>query len=297
MIFKNGYRITQVFGNNPDYYKQFGFAGHEGLDLVPSTPGDTTIYCIEDGEVLRDVDDPKSGAYGQHVVIWNKENKRAWWYCHLASNETSLGQQMKAGQKVGVMGATGNTNGAHLHLNLRTTDANKNVLDPNNGYKGFVNPLPVLQNINTPMADTITIPVSERDFLIGRATTAKEVAQYLEIANPDNASTEDMKRVIGGYKSRSTDLQSQLTTAKAEVDNRTEQVGRLKADLLEKDKLISSLQDSAKPYTERIKNLEGQVKALAKAKGALNTELAQCKNGQLDCFTIFLNNVKKLFNV
>lgn len=296
MIFKNGYRITQVFGNNPDYYKQFGFAGHEGLDLVPSTPGDTTMYCIEDGEVLRDIDDPKSGAYGTHVVIWNKENKRAWWYCHLASNETSIGQQIKAGQKIGVMGATGNTNGAHLHLNLRPTDANKNVLDPNNGYKGFVNPLPVLQKLNTPMADTITIPVSERDFLIGRATTAKEVAQYLEIANPDGASTEDMKRVIGGYKSRATDLQSQLSNAQSEVTNRTEQVSRLKADLLDKDKLITELQTSVKPYTQRIEFLEGQVDSLAREKGALVTELGQCKSGQLDCFAIFVNNIKKLFS-
>lgn len=147
------------------------------------------------------------------------------------------------------------------------------------------------------MANTITIETALYDKLVGNATAKKDVATYLEIVNPDNASTEDMKRVIGGYKSRATDLQSQLSNAQSEVTNRTEQVSRLKADLLDKDKLITELQTSAKPYTQRIEFLEGQVDSLAREKGALVTELGQCKSGQLDCFTIFLNNIKKLFKV
>ena len=80
------------------------------------------------------------------------------------------------------------------------------------------------------------------------------------------------------------------------MENKTEQVSRLKEQVTEKGKMIQELQESAKPYTERIASLEGQVEGLAKEKGALNIELQQCKAGKLDCFTIFLNNIKKLFS-
>src|SRR3990167_7148891 len=182
MIIKSGYRITQQFGSNPDYYKQFGFSGHEGLDLVPNTKGDNNIYCAEDGEILRDIDDPKSGAYGIHVVVWNKTNKRAWWYCHLSQNFVENKKQVKRGGLIGVMGATGNTNGAHLHLNLRLTDDNANPTNMTNGFKGFVNPLPVLQSFEGTMADTITIDTGLYEKLVGNATAKKEVAIYLEIS-------------------------------------------------------------------------------------------------------------------
>lgn len=150
------------------------------------------------------------------------------------------------------------------------------------------------QNMGT--TDKITIDTALYEKLVGNSTAKKDVATYLEIVNPDDASAEEMKRVIGGYKSRITDTQNQLSAAQAEVQNRTEQVSRLKDDLTNKDKMIQELQESAKPYTERIAYLEGQVEALAKEKGALNTELQQCKSGKLDCFTIFLNNIKKLFS-
>jgi hypothetical protein len=254
MLFKSGYKITQVFGNNPDYYKQFGFAGHEGIDLVPNTKGDNDLYCVEGGEVLRDVDDPKSGAYGIHVVIWNKERQRAIWYCHLDSDTTSLGQMVKAGDRIGVMGGTGNVTGPHLHLNVRPTDANKNVLNPNNGYKGFVDPLPILKSIDTNMANTITIDTALYEKLVGNSTAKKEVATYLEISNPDDAGADEMKRVIGGYKSRITDIQNQLSTSQAEVQNRTEQVSRLKTQLTETEKLYQEL--LANQYPPESPNLE-----------------------------------------
>ena len=39
-------------------------------------------------------------------------------YAHLANVAVKVGQNIKIGQKVGVMGATGNASGAHLHLEL-----------------------------------------------------------------------------------------------------------------------------------------------------------------------------------
>lgn len=158
--FKRGHKVTQLFGVRPEYYSQFGFKGHEGLDLIPTDEQGNTlpleagkdnwdVLAVEDGVVVRDVDDPKSGAYGTHVVVLNNQTKRAWWYCHLQRNDVTIGQQIKRGGRLGLMGATGNTQGAHLHLNLRLADDNGNPINLDNGYKGFVDPKQALESFNT----------------------------------------------------------------------------------------------------------------------------------------------------
>lgn len=156
MIFKNGYKITQKFGNDPDYYKQFGLAGHEGLDVIPND-SDWNIYAVEEGVVVRDVDNPRDyGAYGNLIVIWNKEKKRAWWYAHNNSNQISIGQQVKKGDLISKMGSTGNSSGPHLHLGLRLSDENGVAVNTGNGYSGFINPLPVVEALS------VTQPTMDR---------------------------------------------------------------------------------------------------------------------------------------
>ncbi len=140
--FAGGFRVTQTFGNDPAYYQPFGFLGHEGVDLVPRA-GDGTVRAVEGGEVVRDYDTPRNN-YGILVVTWNRETHRGWWYGHLASNAVTPGQRVAAGQVLGVMGATGQSRGAHLHLGLRLTDDRGYAVNPGNGYKGFIDGLPLL---------------------------------------------------------------------------------------------------------------------------------------------------------
>lgn len=139
-----GYTITQRFGENPSLYKPYGFKGHEGVDLIPQS-SDWSVHAVEDGEVIRDYDDPgTSGGYGIYVVVWNQAKRRGFWYCHLASNTVTLGQRVTAGQKLGMMGNTGNSHGFHLHLGLRYGDEYRHPIHTDNGYKGFVDSLPLL---------------------------------------------------------------------------------------------------------------------------------------------------------
>jgi hypothetical protein len=282
MIFSKGYRITQEFGARPDYYKQFGFDGHEGLDVVPKVAGDTVIYCIEDGEVIRDVDNPKSGAYGEHVVVWNRNNRRAWWYCHLSSNVTNLGQMVRAGEVIGVMGATGNTQGAHLHLNVRKTDDNKNPIETNNGYKGFVNPLPILQIINNPpMANTIQVDTKLYEKLVGNSTAKKEVAEYLKIVNPDDASAEDMKRVIGGIQSLVTTAQNESSQSRVELSNAKEEIIRIREALLKSDTSKDGLLREAKTLRDLTESQGRDIGGLKKEKVELENQIRELKKGTI----------------
>jgi len=152
--FKEDYRITQLFGKNPEWYKPYGFNGHEGLDLVPKS-GSWDILSMEDGVVVRDVDFSRDN-YGIYCVIWNKEKKRAFWYCHMASNDTAIGAKIEKGQKIGVMGKTGKVTGAHLHLGLRESDANGTAINLDNSYKGFIDPLPLVRELNIPQSKELT---------------------------------------------------------------------------------------------------------------------------------------------
>jgi len=146
--FAVGSRLTQAFGANPQDYAQFGLDGHEGLDLTPQG-ADKKVYAVESGIVREEVDDPVQGkAYGIHVVIYVPTNRRLWTYAHLAENYVSQGDKILRGQPIGLMGDTGNTRGAHLHLGLRLTDPNGKPINLSNGFKGFVDPAAVVAQLN-----------------------------------------------------------------------------------------------------------------------------------------------------
>jgi murein DD-endopeptidase MepM/ murein hydrolase activator NlpD len=143
--FSAGAILTQGFGENPQNYSQFGLDGHEGLDYVPRD-ADKKVYAVESGIVTSDVDDPVTGkSYGNNVVVHVPTNRRLWTYAHLAENYVNKGEKVLRGQALGLMGSTGNTTGPHLHLGLRLTDAAGKPLDTTNGFRGFIDPAPVIR--------------------------------------------------------------------------------------------------------------------------------------------------------
>lgn len=162
-LFSSEARLTQGFGARPEYYSQFGLKGHEGADYVP-TGSDWSVLCLEDGVVVKDDDiagDKRTDAYGKSVTVWHKAKRKATQYCHLADNFVSLGQELKKGEKLGIMGSTGNTDGAHVHLNVFDVDENGIRLNRNNGYSGGIDPVPFLQEAAPPDSAGNTQPVAQ----------------------------------------------------------------------------------------------------------------------------------------
>lgn len=147
-IFRSKFTITQKFGVNPEYYGKFGLKGHEGLDLIP-TGSDWTVYALEDGVVVRDEDNKRSGSYGVYVTLWHAQSKKATQYCHLELNLVDQGMQVKKGQAIGKMGSTGNSTGPHLHLNLFNVDDSGVRLNRDNGFLGGIDPEPYLNEDDT----------------------------------------------------------------------------------------------------------------------------------------------------
>lgn len=103
---------------------------HGGYDLVGV--GSSEVVAVEGGKVVSSqiITDTsnRTWEWGEYVCI-KTDGGRYHYYCHLKSRAVSKGQRVKAGDKLGVMGATGKAYGAHLHFEVRATDG-KTKLSP-----------------------------------------------------------------------------------------------------------------------------------------------------------------------
>lgn len=131
--------FTQGFGDNPDYYKQFGQLGHNGYDIgvVSGTP----VYASESGVIYFEGNGVNNGWMGSiagNCIIIDHGSVYTG-YAHLTDTIINIGQKVTQGQLIGHSGATGNTMGTtpqpHLHFEFIAKPVNIN-----NGYYGRVNP-------------------------------------------------------------------------------------------------------------------------------------------------------------
>lgn len=246
--FSGGVRVTQFFGSNADYYKQFGFDGHEGLDIVP-LDSNWDIHAIEGGVVVRDVDAPRDfNNYGNLVVIWNKNNKRAWWYAHNAENFVRNGEAVSRGQRIARMGSSGNVTGAHVHLGVRAADGSGNAINLDNGYKGFINPLPIMLETaedTMPVDGNISIPSKTFEELVTKATERDEYAKQFE-------SPAQAQQLIQSLKD---DLVA-ARDAKKEQESRAEEWRRNFNNIVAE---LATILDTRQDYAEVKANIEALV--------------------------------------
>ena len=112
-------------------------AVHKAVDLVKYKSQLDTIVAHSDGKVVFCQTGKKNNklavgnaSYGNCVKI-DHGNGYSTLYAHLATVTVKLGQAVKKGQKIGVMGNTGRSFGAHLHFELwhkgETLDPTKHI--------------------------------------------------------------------------------------------------------------------------------------------------------------------------
>lgn len=91
---------------------------HDGIDMTPGAG--TSIRAVADG-VVREMGNP-SGALGVYAIIDHQVNGERFSsvYAHMAYGSLALmaGQQVTVGQLIGLVGSTGVSTGAHLHLGI-----------------------------------------------------------------------------------------------------------------------------------------------------------------------------------
>lgn len=106
-------------------------AAHYGLDVVGDD--DKKVLCVMAGTVVTSAIVTNKGdrtwEWGNYVRIDGDDGNR-YFYCHLASRAVVTGQRIAQGGVIGVMGNTGRSFGAHLHLQIRTkNNVELNVAD------------------------------------------------------------------------------------------------------------------------------------------------------------------------
>jgi murein DD-endopeptidase MepM/ murein hydrolase activator NlpD len=86
---------------------------HEGQDVLAAC--NTKLVAARGGRVQWKAYQG-SGA-GNYIVIDGKKTSHDWMYAHLKKPSTlHKGQRVRTGQKIGVVGATGDASGCHLHI-------------------------------------------------------------------------------------------------------------------------------------------------------------------------------------
>ncbi len=117
------YYISSHFGYR--YGPFSGYEHHNGVDIV--VPHGTPILASSGGVVTRSEYAPVFG----NVVVVTHSNGVQTLYCHCSKRLVSVGDRVKQGEKIALVGSTGNSTGAHLHfafiLNGKYVNPNKYV--------------------------------------------------------------------------------------------------------------------------------------------------------------------------
>lgn len=95
-------------------------SNHTGLDIA--APSGTAIKAINAGTVICA---KYSGSYGNLVKI-DHGNGIETWYAHTSKMYVKEGQKVEAGSVIATVGSTGNSTGAHLHLEIRVNGTHVN---------------------------------------------------------------------------------------------------------------------------------------------------------------------------
>lgn len=109
-----GPRIHPIFG---------GYSNHSGVDISGYGIFGSNIYACYPGTVISvdvytpGVDTAYTKPYGTSVKIDHGAGVVTL-YAHMSATNAYVGQTVKAGDKIGEVGSTGASTGAHLHLTL-----------------------------------------------------------------------------------------------------------------------------------------------------------------------------------
>ena len=126
--FKGKFKVTSPYG----WRTISGVRGnHKGIDLVGLY--DNTVYAPCDGVIGASTivtnKSNRTWEWGNYIRLDTADGKHSVFMCHLASRTVAKGQKVTKGQKLGVMGNTGYSFGAHTHFEVRKKGTSTTV-DP-----------------------------------------------------------------------------------------------------------------------------------------------------------------------
>lgn len=104
--------VSSVFGMRTDPFNG-NVKFHQGVDIA--APTGTPVKAAADGKVIF------SGQMAEYGNLVEVDHGNGWVtrYGHNAANLVAVGDDIKAGQTVGLVGSTGHATGPHVHFEVR----------------------------------------------------------------------------------------------------------------------------------------------------------------------------------
>lgn len=126
-------------------YGQRWGRSHNGIDITAGAPGKVNGYDIVafmDGTVSVSQFGSSGSGYGGYgnVLVLDHGNGVQTLYAHMLKLGVPVGKKVKAGDKIGEVGNTGASQGAHLHFEVRINDNPVNPLKHLEGFNMEFNP-------------------------------------------------------------------------------------------------------------------------------------------------------------
>jgi len=214
--------ISQLFGENAiSWYREHGLDGHNGIDIP--CPKGTPIFAAHDGKIIQADNVNDSGGMGvklaTHDSYQYKDKVARFWtvYWHFQRVDVSLNQFVKAGEQLGLGDNTGISTGSHLHFGLLPCYEINNYfykLEPNNGYKGYINPLDFI--VKNDIMEIIKLKDTKDQYLVNADKITKipdgdtrnfivgNFANYISDTNPREVSQDEFNsyKDVGDFPSK-----------------------------------------------------------------------------------------------
>lgn len=148
------FRITSEYG----VLEEVRQGAHTGIDLA--MPSGTELRSLMNGTVEKVFDN--SGAIGNGVMIKTDDGKELI-YGHMDKVDVNAGDQVNAGELIGLSGNTGNSTGPHLHFGMKE---NGSFIDPSEHVDKLDSMLgPVGHLLYNPIKDQVS--ENTKEFIIG----------------------------------------------------------------------------------------------------------------------------------
>lgn len=97
---------------------------HRGIDF--SCPEGTSIVATADGKVVKKEYNPKT--YGRFIIIKHSDSYSTL-YSQMSEFKVELGEEVKQGQVIGLVGSSGISTGPHLHYEIKKDGENVDPAD------------------------------------------------------------------------------------------------------------------------------------------------------------------------
>ena len=184
---------------------------HDGLDIGSTPKGATNnkIYAVADGKVI--VSKFNQGGYGNYLCV--QHNGFITLYGHMQSLMLKVGDIVKGGQQIGLIGNTGSSSGYHLHFrliggNILKFDRNPQThltwysVDPT----PYINDLIVFNDCKNILSKTVSAPIDWINFISNQSDMPYIDDLIVKVYNNRNKAKEGweitVKRVASSSEAR-----------------------------------------------------------------------------------------------